>query len=148
MRSDGRMLLAGAALAAALALGCGSSGGGGHDYGAADAPGDTAGSDPGPGETGADPGPGDTPGADAVALTCDYYCNADLAVCTGPNAQWASLADCMTGCASFPVGTLADEAGNTLGCRINHVINASQSPAAATLHCPHTGPTGDSVCSG
>jgi len=50
---------------------------------------------------------------------------------------------CMTACSAFPLGTDADTAGNTVGCRAYHAGAAS---SAAATHCPHAGPTGGGMC--
>lgn len=63
--------------------------------------------------------------------------------CTGALAQYSAMANCMGVCATFPMGTAADQAGNTLGCRIYHAGNAATDP---TTHCIHAGPTGGTVC--
>ncbi len=89
--------------------------------------------------------------------SCSDYCTAIMKNCTGsdgssgggaPDAtkthqQYSALANCMSACMAFPVGTLADTSGNTLGCRLYH---AKAAATDATLHCPHAGPGGDGVC--
>jgi hypothetical protein len=55
------------------------------------------------------------------ALTCDAYCDAIGANCTGADLQYASRDLCMALCATFPVGTLTDIRKDTLGCRINMI---------------------------
>ena len=80
-------------------------------------------------------------------LTCATYCAQLAESCTGDDAQYPSEAACLAYCeteAAWPVGTLGDTAGNTLGCRIYH----GGAPAAEdpTLHCTHAGPTGGNVC--
>jgi hypothetical protein len=62
--------------------------------------------------------------------------------CTGANAQYTAMANCLGVCAGFPMGTLADMSGDTLGCRLYHGGAAGASASAAALHCPHAGPTG------
>jgi hypothetical protein len=68
-----------------------------------------------------------------------------MANCTGANAQYASLADCKKAAGYLPVGTGADQAGDTLGCRTYHAGAAAQN---ATVHCPHAGPFGGSGAAG
>jgi len=89
--------------------------------------------------------------------TCAAYCTAIMANCTGgdgssgssgPDAtkthqQYTSKDNCMAACLAFPVGTINDESGNTLGCRLYH---AGAAKADADTHCPHAGPSGDGVC--
>ncbi|GMV41329.1 MAG: hypothetical protein AMXMBFR64_30450 [Myxococcales bacterium] len=87
-----------------------------------------------------DPGPTDP--------TCEDYCDAVTAACTGDNAQYASHADCLTYCGQqgkLPLGSLSDTSGNTVGCRIYHATVAA-TPGNAAAHCPHAGPTGGDVC--
>lgn len=77
--------------------------------------------------------------------TCMRYCTAITAACTGANAQYDDMADCLSFCASsnIPNGMSGDMAGNTLECRIYHAGVAMGAPAT---HCPHAGPSGDNVC--
>ena len=85
--------------------------------------------------------------AGAAGLSCDAYCTTLMTNCANENAQYPSMETCMTVCATFPEGTASDTAGNTLGCRIYHAGAAGSGvPADATLHCPHAGPAGASLC--
>lgn len=77
-------------------------------------------------------------------LTCADYCSTIMANCTGANAQWVDAGTCMTACASFAAGTLADTSGNTLGCRLYHAGAAAG--AGAAVHCEHAGPLGGGQC--
>ena len=81
-----------------------------------------------------------------VSGGCMTYCTQITTNCTGDNAQYTDMADCLAYCASagWPAGTDGDQSGNTLACRTYH----SGGPATmnATLHCPHAGPTGAGVC--
>jgi hypothetical protein len=79
-----------------------------------------------------------------LALDCSAYCAEIQMTCTGPNVQYPNLDQCTKTCASFAVGTstVADTAGNTLGCRIHYAVAASTMPAT---HCPHAGPAGDLI---
>jgi len=89
-----------------------------------------------------------TPDAPTVALTCANYCTTITSACTGPLAQYggSSAADatahCMGTCATFM--NTATQSGDTLGCHLQHAINASAAGAAA-VHCPHAGPGGDVI---
>lgn len=110
---------------AGFAVGCGDDGGGAVDAKVADAP------------------PIDSP---PVQLTCASYCSSIMGNCTGAtDKQFGSVADCMNTCTHFPVGTAADMAGNTLGCRIYHAGAAAGAPA---VHCRHAGPGGNGACGG
>jgi len=77
-------------------------------------------------------------------LDCSTYCAKIQANCTGTNAQYSNMDQCMATCASFAVGTskVTDTADNTLGCRINYAVAAS---TMAATQCPHAGPAGDLI---
>jgi hypothetical protein len=75
----------------------------------------------------------------SASLTCDAYCTAIMANCTGGNLQFENNAQCLAVCATYPEGTLADTVDNTLGCRLYHATAAA---TGAALHCPHAGPAG------
>jgi len=91
------------------------------------------------------------PGDSGTSPDCQTYCDNITANCTGgdtlstSNQQYSTKANCLEVCKAFPVGTAADKAGNTLGCRSYHATLAAGSTNAAT-HCPHAGPSGDGVC--
>ena len=75
---------------------------------------------------------------------CAAFCAGALSICTGANAQYTSMSDCMTKCATFapdPAPYLSTDttlqSANTIGCRIYHLTAAAASSAAATTHCPH-----------
>ena len=79
----------------------------------------------------------------SVKLDCDSYCGLIATSCKDAAvAQWPSAESCKAACASLTPGTLADMAGDTLGCRLYHAGAASKDAAAAAAHCPHAGPTG------
>ena len=48
--------------------------------------------------------------------------------CTGTQLQYASRDACMALCPTFPVGTLSDITGNTLGCRLKLANTIATSP--------------------
>lgn len=106
-----------------------------------------------PADAGRDVGPGVDapvpPGTDAgptTGPTCLTYCTQLTTNCSGVNAQYENMADCMDYCGSagWTVGAETDTAGNTLGCRIYHGGVPAASNAAE--HCPHAGPGGAGVC--
>ncbi len=77
---------------------------------------------------------------------CSTYCAQITTNCTGDNAQYADMADCLSYCsaAAWPAGMAMASSGNTLACRIYHSgMPAMGDPA---MHCPHGGPTGADVC--
>jgi hypothetical protein len=79
----------------------------------------------------------------AMTPTCADYCSKIMSACTGDNAQFNSMDNCIASCAAYPVGTAADMAGNTLGCRSYH---AGAAATNAATHCAHAGPSGDGTC--
>jgi hypothetical protein len=85
---------------------------------------------------------GNVPGNNA-GPDCATYCGKVMTNCTGSNAQYTAMENCMGACAAFPAGTGSDTAGNTVGCRTYHADNAATDPVT---HCVHAGPTGGGVC--
>lgn len=79
-----------------------------------------------------------------LALDCSTYCTQIAATCTTTNAQF-NPANCMATCAAYPLGTQADLAGNTLGCRNYHIQNITVRNMPAMAHCPHAGPAGGPI---
>jgi hypothetical protein len=75
--------------------------------------------------------------------SCDEYCKYITLDCHDIDAQYKNEDVCKKLCPVFPVGTSADEKGDTLGCRI-HFVNAAQSLPAG--NCAIAGPGGDGVC--
>lgn len=79
---------------------------------------------------------------------CTNFCTLVQFTCTGANAAYASVADCLTACATFSTTARytidttnfpsTNPTGNTLACRLYHATNAAVSAAAAPTHCPHT----------
>lgn len=66
---------------------------------------------------------------------CANYCYLALRNCTGANQLFADDAACQTACAGLTVGASANATtGNSVQCRINHLLAASAAPAT---HCPH-----------
>lgn len=76
---------------------------------------------------------------------CTDYCTQVTANCTGANAQYDDMAECLAYCSSaaWPEGTAGEMSNNTLSCRLYHVGVAAGMP---DVHCPHAGPTGAGVC--
>jgi hypothetical protein len=66
--------------------------------------------------------------------------------CTGANAQYIDVADCMAQCTAlaWPAGMPGAVDGNTIACRIYH--GGAPAVMDAAVHCPHAGPSGDGVC--
>lgn len=94
------------------------------------------------------------PGGDAIGSPgicgdpCTNFCTIVQTVCTGGNAQYASMGECMTACGQFSTTTkytvdtgtfpVMPPTGNNLACRLYHATNAAVSPTAANAHCAHT----------
>lgn len=76
-------------------------------------------------------------------LSCAAYCDTIEALCTGNRRQFASRDACIGLCSTYPKGTLEDETGNTLGCRIR-MLEAGD--AIETSECLAAGPGGDDQC--
>lgn len=81
-----------------------------------------------------------------LTLSCATYCGQLETNCTGDNAQYLDMDDCMSYCndAGWPTGEEGDQSGNTLGCRIYH--GGAPSASMPASHCSHAGPTGANVC--
>lgn len=79
-----------------------------------------------------------------AGLDCATYCDLIQRLCIGENQQFGSTETCMGICATFPPGTLFDESGYTLGCRI-HVLRNNQAMIESP-DCREAGPTGEGVC--
>jgi hypothetical protein len=95
------------------------------------------------------------PGGDVIGSTtatcgdpCTNFCTLVQGTCTGANAAYASVTECMTACAGFSTATAytvntttfpsMNPTGNNLACRLYHATNAAVSPALAAQHCAHT----------
>jgi len=82
----------------------------------------------------------------AAAPSCAEYCAVIHQNCTGANAQYTDVNDCLNYCnnvGKLALGTTADLAGDTVGCRTYH---ANAAASDAVLHCPHAGKTGANTC--
>lgn len=81
-----------------------------------------------------------------ASALCTSYCSSVTTNCTGDNARYADMDDCLSYCAiaEWPDGQPGNPGGNTLECRIYH----SGAPAAnePDEHCPHAGADGAGVC--
>ncbi|MEZ4294717.1 MAG: hypothetical protein R3B70_07050 [Polyangiaceae bacterium] len=106
--------------------------------------GETGGSGGSTGGTGGSTGGTGGTGTTSNALSCDDYCAAVATNCTADQSQYGDDAACKAICAKFPIGTVDEQSGNSLGCRTYH----GGTPAAGDpgTHCPHAGPLGGGVC--
>jgi len=80
------------------------------------------------------------------APTCAKTCGLITASCVSTNRQFTNLAQCLQVCPAWPVGTAADTAGDTLGCRQYHAGVANSSATNADAHCAHTGQSPVGIC--
>jgi len=78
-------------------------------------------------------------------LSCESYCVAVQAGCTGEFAQYQTREVCLSTCALLPLGTAADTSGNTVGCRLHNVQLATDTGERGD-HCPIAGPAGGASC--
>ncbi|WP_428261424.1 hypothetical protein [Haliangium sp.] len=125
-------------LAATVACGGGDDGGGGPD---ATPPADTP--DAAQGSPDAAPS---APDARISLSVCEGYCTTVMTNCTGANAQYADMGECVDLCqnAGWREGQPDDASGNSLNCRATHA--GELAAADPGLHCPHAGPTGGGMC--
>jgi len=82
-------------------------------------------------------------GGGACGDKCDAFCDLQKFTCTTQN--WPTVAACRTACLAWTAGTTGATSGNTFACRSYH-LGVALTTNAATTHCPHTGPSGGSVC--
>jgi hypothetical protein len=79
-------------------------------------------------------------GGDTCGTNCDAYCQIETTVCTGANAAFGGMNECLSKCGAWAAtGKAGDTSGNTIQCREYHLGVASTSDANAMTHCPHTG---------
>jgi hypothetical protein len=74
-------------------------------------------------------------------LNCTVYCDTIMTTCIGANSQYTDMDTCLGFCSALPPGTLDDDAGNTLGCRLNQAMIAQEN-----TDCAIAGPGGDGTC--
>ena len=86
----------------------------------------------------------DTGDTEPAGDACETYCTNALANCTGDNALYPGMDECMATCAALPVSDPADTAGNTVYCRAYHAGDPAVMDAA--MHCPHASASGGTVC--
>ncbi|MCB9594879.1 MAG: DUF4331 family protein [Sandaracinaceae bacterium] len=87
-------------------------------------------------------------GGDTCGDWCEVYCTAALSVCTGGDAIYGDMAECMTACAPLDdTAAIGVTDGDTVQCRLYHLSVAVIENDRAT-HCPHAGADGAGVCVG
>lgn len=83
-------------------------------------------------------------GGGVCGTTCDVYCDAATANCTGGEALYADASACQAACTKMPQnGAVNAAAGDSLQCRLYHLGAAKVDPAT---HCAHGGASGANVC--
>ena len=75
--------------------------------------------------------------------SCERYCALATANCSGDNLLYITPNVCLSMCSVVDLGTLADRATNSTGCRQFYADAAARDPAA---NCPAAGPLGGKVC--
>lgn len=115
-------------------------GGGGGDDGNGDGP-DAA----SPDSPDAGPSPG-APDAGVAGAPCESYCSAIMTNCTGANAQYGNMDECleMCGASVWGEGAAGADDDNTLSCRSTHA--GELAAGDPDQHCASAGPTGGGVC--
>lgn len=63
--------------------------------------------------------------------------------CTGANAQWDSIDQCVVTLLQRPYGNYDEAWGDNIVCRNIHLVLTQVRP---DVHCPHVGPTGGGKC--
>jgi hypothetical protein len=83
----------------------------------------------------------------ASAAVCSAYCMTIMANCTGPNQQYADMANCLKVCSYIPAGSPADNGVDTIGCRANAAAAAKTDTAdVVKSQCFGAGPLSYAVC--
>jgi hypothetical protein len=81
------------------------------------------------------------------AMLCTTYCQGIATLCTGANRQFATPDQCRAACdaptSTWACGTQGETTGNSLFCRLAHLVLAGV--GAAALECPNAGP-GSPAC--
>lgn len=85
---------------------------------------------------------------DAVEVSCPAYCELLGTICDADFFPYSGQEECLLTCTrtQWPLATLEDVSGNSVGCRMYHTIVAETEGRA--IHCPHAGPSGGDVCGG
>lgn len=78
-----------------------------------------------------------------AAQSIEQLCGATQQRCTGANAQWDSIDQCIETLSQLPYGNYDEAWGDNIVCRTIHIVLTQVRP---DVHCPHVGPTGGSKC--
>jgi hypothetical protein len=84
-----------------------------------------------------------TSGGGPGLSSCDRYCAAVLANCTGQLEQYSSLTQCQEVCKRLPPGMPGDHDVNTVECRLRQADFAKGEPL---VYCKSSGPLGQDKC--
>jgi hypothetical protein len=76
-------------------------------------------------------------GGDTCGTQCDAFCQIDVAVCTGQNAVFSGMNECLSKCGAWAAGTQGATSGNSLACREHYLALGAVS--APSTNCPKTG---------
>lgn len=104
------------------------------------------GGDAGDTDAGDDAAPPDDAGPQP---SCDDYCKSIMTSCTGTLgddagiAQYGSTEGCLNLCGAIGGGTLGDQTGDSVGCRLSHAAAAKTDPRT---QCAKAGSTGGGTC--
>ncbi|KAK4038622.1 hypothetical protein C8A01DRAFT_37461 [Parachaetomium inaequale] len=77
------------------------------------------------------------------AASIEQICGATQMRCSGPNAQWSSVRECVAALSTKQYGSYDEAWGDNIVCRSIHLVLTQVRP---DVHCPHVGPTGGSKC--
>lgn len=78
---------------------------------------------------------------------CESYCDDIMESCTGAQAQYRDLAQCLTICSMLPEGKLGEVDENTVACRAKYVGDARYgSGTELEAYCRRGGPGGAGYC--
>jgi len=79
-------------------------------------------------------------GDNGCGSNCESFCSLAMVLCTGDNAQWGLVQDCINDCSTYitdPPYSSNVTMGDSFACRMYHLTLASTQPVP---HCSHIGP--------
>jgi hypothetical protein len=79
---------------------------------------------------------------------CQNYCQLSEQICSEQPSAYPTSDDCQIACSLMPTDGAPDTYdGDSVQCRINHLVAAAADPPASQVtHCPHTSEGGGGVC--
>lgn len=81
---------------------------------------------------------------EAAMGACMTYCSNAMANCTGSNAVYADMDQCMSSCAAMPEGKDGDVDGDSAWCRAYHAGDPAMGDP--DTHCQHASANGGGAC--